>query len=86
MRKELLYEISKPVVAAVGVQNVLQAIVESITKGTATKGCSLLLLSPDGKQLSTSWLLKCWRANHWLYPIWPATLECSTRKRPNERG
>jgi len=52
MRKELLYEISKPVVAAVGVQNVLQAIVESITKGTAAKGCSLLLLSPDGKQLS----------------------------------
>lgn len=52
MRKELLYEISKPVVAAVGVQNVLQAIVESISKGTGTKGCSLLLLSPDGKQLS----------------------------------
>jgi signal transduction histidine kinase len=52
MRRELLYEISKPVVAAVGVQNVLQAIVESITKGTGTKGCSLLLLSPDGKQLT----------------------------------
>lgn len=51
MRKQLLYEISKPVIAAVGVQNVLQAIVESIAKGTGAKGCSLLVLSPDGSRL-----------------------------------
>lgn len=51
MRKELLYEISKKVIAAVGVQNVLQAIVESITKGTKAKGCSLLVLNPEGTKL-----------------------------------
>jgi signal transduction histidine kinase len=51
MRKELLYEISKPVIAAVGVKNVLRAIVESITKGTRAKGCSLLILGPDDKKL-----------------------------------
>jgi signal transduction histidine kinase len=51
MRKELLYEISKQVIAAVGVQNVLHAIVESITIGTKAKGCSLLVLSPDGGKL-----------------------------------
>ncbi len=51
MRKQLLYEISKPVIAAVGVQNVLRAIVESITRGTGSKGCSLLVLDPGGKKL-----------------------------------
>src|SRR4030042_2851021 len=51
MRKELLYEISRQVIAAAGVQNVLQAVVESIAKGTKAKGCSLLVLSPDGKKL-----------------------------------
>ncbi|RJP27806.1 MAG: GAF domain-containing protein [Actinobacteria bacterium] len=51
MRKKLLYEISKPVIAAVGVENVLRAIVESIAKGTGAKGCSLLILSEDGSRL-----------------------------------
>ena len=51
MRKELLYEISRSVIAAVGVQNVLWAIVESITKGTKAKGCALLVLSQDGEKL-----------------------------------
>ena len=51
MRKQLLYEISKPVIAAVGVQNVLQAIVESIARGTEAKGCSLLVLSADKSKL-----------------------------------
>lgn len=51
MRKRLLYEISKQVIAAVGVENVLRAIVESITLGTEAKGCSLLLLSPEGDKL-----------------------------------
>jgi signal transduction histidine kinase len=51
MRKDLLYEISKKVIEAVGVQNVLRAIVESIAKGTKAKGCSLLVISPDGKKL-----------------------------------
>src|SRR4030067_2450360 len=51
MRKELLYEISKKVIASVGVQNVLHAIVESITIGTKAKGCSLLVLSQEGDKL-----------------------------------
>ena len=51
MRKQLLYEISKPVIAAVGVENVLRAIVESIAKGTGAKGCSLLILNADGSRL-----------------------------------
>jgi len=51
MRRQLLYEISKPVIAAVGVENVLRAIVESITRGTRAKGCSLLVLSPDRTKL-----------------------------------
>ena len=51
MRKQLLYEISKPVIAAVGVENVLRAIVESIAKGTNAKGCSLLVLNEDGSRL-----------------------------------
>lgn len=51
MRYELLYEISKPVIEAAGVKNVLSSIVESTSKGTGAKGCSLLTLSPDGKKL-----------------------------------
>ena len=51
MRKQLLYEISKPVIAAVGVENVLRAIVESIAKGTGAKGCSLLILNEEGDKL-----------------------------------
>ena len=51
MRKQLLYEISKPVIAAVGVENVLRAIVESIAKGTGAMGCSLLILSEEGDKL-----------------------------------
>lgn len=51
MRKRLLSEISRPVIAAVGVENVLRAIVESITRGTEAKGCSLLLLNPEGDRL-----------------------------------
>jgi len=52
MRYELLYEISKPVIEAVGVSNVLRSIVESTAKGTGVKGCSILRLSPDGKTLA----------------------------------
>jgi signal transduction histidine kinase len=51
MRYELLYEISKPVIEAAGVNNVLYSIVESTSKGTGAKGCSILTLSPDGKKL-----------------------------------
>jgi len=51
MRKQLLYEISKPVIAAVGVENVLRAIVESIAKGSGAKGCSLLILNEEGDKL-----------------------------------
>jgi signal transduction histidine kinase len=51
MRYELLYEISKPVIEAAGVDNVLSSIVESTSKGTGAKGCSILTLSPDGKKL-----------------------------------
>ena len=67
MRYELLYEISKPVIEAAGVSNVLSSIVESTSKGTGAKGCSLLTLSPDGKTLehmvsyglSADYLSKC---------------------------
>ncbi len=51
MRYELLYEISKPVIAAAGVENVLRAIVESTAKGTGAKGCSLLTYDPVTKKL-----------------------------------
>jgi len=51
MRYELLYEISKPVIEAVGVNNVLNNIVESTAKGTGAKGCSILRLSPDKRSL-----------------------------------
>ncbi len=51
MRYELLYEISRPIIEAVGVDNVLGAIVESSAKGTGAKGCSLLTLTRDGKHL-----------------------------------
>lgn len=51
MRKQLLYEISKPVIAAVGVENVLRAIVESVTKGMEAKGCSLLIRDKIGERL-----------------------------------
>jgi signal transduction histidine kinase len=51
MRYELLYEISRPIIEAVGVENVLGAIVESSAKGTGAKGCSLLTLTADGKHL-----------------------------------
>ncbi len=51
MRYELLYEISKPMIEAVGVENVLHTIVESTAKGTDAKGCSIMTLSPDRKRL-----------------------------------
>lgn len=51
MRYELLYEMSKPVIEAVGVNNVLRSIVESTAKGTGAKGCSIMRLSPDGTKL-----------------------------------
>ncbi|MBU1670242.1 MAG: GAF domain-containing sensor histidine kinase [Actinobacteria bacterium] len=51
MRYELLYEIAKPVIEAVGADNVLRSIVESTAKGTGSKGCSILTLSADGLTL-----------------------------------
>ena len=51
MRYELLYEISKPIIQAVGVDNVLRSLVESTARGTGSKGCSILKLSPDGERL-----------------------------------
>lgn len=51
MRYELLFEISKPVIEAYGVQNVLRSIVESTAKGTGAKGCSIMTLSPNGTKL-----------------------------------
>jgi len=51
MRYKLLYEISKPVIEAAGVSNVLRSIVESTAKGTGAKGCSILTVSADGKKL-----------------------------------
>ncbi len=51
MRYELLYEISKPIIQAAGVDNVLRSLVESTAKGTGSKGCSILKLSPGGEKL-----------------------------------
>lgn len=51
MRYELLYEISKPMIEAVGVNNVLHSLVESTAKGTGAKGCSIMKLSADETRL-----------------------------------
>jgi len=46
-----LYELAAAVNSARAPASVLQAIAENVAKGLAVKGCSLMLLTPDRKQL-----------------------------------
>lgn len=46
-----LYEIAKEINSSLAVDQVLNAIVESTAKAIGVKGCSLMLLTPDGEQL-----------------------------------
>lgn len=47
MRHRIIQEIASSVVAAGGVDNIVQALVESTTRGTEAKGCSILILKDD---------------------------------------
>jgi signal transduction histidine kinase len=47
LRHRIIQEIASSVVAAGGVDNIIQALVESTTRGTEAKGCSLLILRED---------------------------------------
>ena len=61
-RYKILYAIAKELTSSLVADEVLNSIVESITKAMSTKGCSLLLLTPDKKQLihSISYGLSNW--------------------------
>lgn len=48
----VLYQIAKEINSSLDVDQVLNVIVESTTKATGVKGCSIMLLSPDRKQLT----------------------------------
>lgn len=59
---KILYEIAKELTSSLVTDKVLSSMVESITKAMGIKGCSLLLLTPDRKQLihSISYGLSDW--------------------------
>lgn len=46
-----MYEVAAVVNSARTIENVLQSIVESVAKEVRTKGCSAMLLTPDGRHL-----------------------------------
>lgn len=48
---EALFEVAKRISSSLSAEKVLQSIVESTARVVSVKGCSFLLLSPDGKQL-----------------------------------
>ena len=50
-RYKTLYSIAKRLTSSLAPEEVLNTIVESIAKAVGAKGCSLMLLSPDKKQL-----------------------------------
>jgi signal transduction histidine kinase len=50
-RYKALYSIAKDVISSVTPDEVLNSIVKSVAIALDAKGCSLMLLSPDGKQL-----------------------------------
>ena len=50
-RYKTLYAIAKRLTSSLAPEEVLNTIVESIAKAVGAKGCSLMLLSPDKKQL-----------------------------------
>lgn len=51
-RYKILYAIAKELAASLAPDEVLNTIVESVTKAVDAKGCSLMLLTPDKKQLT----------------------------------
>ena len=57
-----LYELAAVANSSLGAESVLNAIVEKVAKAMAVKGCSLMLFSPDRKQLlhTTAWGLSDW--------------------------
>ncbi len=57
-----LFELAATLNSAHAPEAVLQCIVESVTKMTGAKGCSLMLLSPDKKELvhTTAYGLSDW--------------------------
>jgi len=57
-----LYELASAVNSSLGAGSVPNAIVEKVAKAMAVKGCSLMLLSPDRKQLlhTAAWGLSDW--------------------------
>jgi len=61
-RYKILYAIAKELTSSLVADEVLNSIVESITKAMGVKGCSLLLLTPDKEQLihSISYGLSGW--------------------------
>jgi len=61
-RYKILYAIAKELTSSLVAGEVLNSIVESITKAMGVKGCSLLLLTPDKEQLihSISYGLSNW--------------------------
>jgi len=50
-RYEILYEIAKEMTSSLAPDEVLDTIVRSITQAIDAKGCSLMLLTPDKKEL-----------------------------------
>jgi signal transduction histidine kinase len=51
LRDKIIHEIARSVVAAGGVENVIRALVESITQGVEAEGCSLLTLRAADRSL-----------------------------------
>ncbi|NPV60050.1 MAG: GAF domain-containing sensor histidine kinase [Actinobacteria bacterium] len=49
MRRQIIQEIARSVVAAGGVDNVIRALVESTARGTGAEGCSLFTVGPGGE-------------------------------------
>lgn len=72
-----LYEIAKEVNSSLATEEILNAIVESATKVMRTKGCSLMLLTPDQKQLvhTTAYGLSDWYLRKGPVKADPAILE-----------
>jgi GAF domain-containing protein len=57
-----LYELAAAVNSSLGAESVLSSIAEKVVKAMCAKGCSLMLLSPDRKQLfhTAAWGLSDW--------------------------
>lgn len=51
MRRQVIQEIARSVVAAGGVENIIRALVESTSRGTDARGCSLLTLQEGERSL-----------------------------------